>query len=234
MTERNAEDDDALNVLLGSVVHDLRNPLAALVANLGFALKVVKNEAPSPDLREALEESGVACESLRHIVSNLDLLFRKQTKRLPKLEEALLDVAREAVARCRSRAEFAGVELRFECPSAERGPTVDQWTFGNAVENHIIDQIRHAERGATVVVAWRESEHGASLLISNSIAVTEDLRPTSIREPRLGPSSAVGGADRGRASSAVQFAQIAASLGGFDVEIDNADGSSSVRFTVRR
>lgn len=234
MTERNTVEREALNVLLGSVVHDLRNPLAALVANLAFARRVSKSEANSPDLAEALEESAVACESLRHIVSNLELLVQSASERSSKLEEAMLDVVQEVVARCRSRAQLAGVDLRFEGPTSGVSPAVDKATFGSALENHLMDGIRHAGRGAAVVVSWIDSKQEASVRISVSKSTAQDLRPPSTRDARVGPSSRVSDPPRAKSSSAEQFAHIAASLGGFDIEIDDAGGRRSVSLTIRQ
>ena len=64
----------ALPELLALLAHDLKNPLAAVLANLAF---IDGSVASDPDLRDALADARLASELLQRLVSNLEMIGRE-------------------------------------------------------------------------------------------------------------------------------------------------------------
>lgn len=54
----------------GTLVHDLRTPLATLTVNLGFVLEALGASVPE-DVREALQDCVTASRRVEHIVAGM-------------------------------------------------------------------------------------------------------------------------------------------------------------------
>ena len=97
--------------LIALVAHDLRNPLSALHSNVSFVAN--STDVGDPERQEALDDAGVSCEALAHIIDNLDivsqfLLGRRQASRI-RISAA--GVVSEVVGRCERIARSHGVHL---------------------------------------------------------------------------------------------------------------------------
>jgi signal transduction histidine kinase len=71
--------------LIALVAHDLRNPLSALQSNVSFV--ACSSNISDPERQEALDDAGISCEALAHIIDNLDvvsqfMLGRRQSSRI--------------------------------------------------------------------------------------------------------------------------------------------------------
>jgi signal transduction histidine kinase len=98
--------------LIALVAHDLRNPLSALHSNVSFVAS--SSDVGDPERQEALDDAGVSCEALAHIIDNLDivsqfLLGRRQASRI-RISAA--GVISEVVGRCERIARSHGGHLQ--------------------------------------------------------------------------------------------------------------------------
>jgi signal transduction histidine kinase len=149
-------ESDLVGGLLGLVVHDLRNPLSALHSNASFLQSA--RDAPSPDVKEALEDVTASCDALGHIIDNLELLalaLRGQ-RRFEQNSFTVGELVSEALSRARSLATSYGV--RVDCapsPDAELGLTANREMLGRALGNLLKNAIQHAQAGIPVKVSVR-------------------------------------------------------------------------------
>jgi signal transduction histidine kinase len=64
-----------LGELLALIAHDLRNPLSALRSNVGFIESLI--EKPDDDSKEAIADALVSCDTIAHIIDNVELLIHE-------------------------------------------------------------------------------------------------------------------------------------------------------------
>src|SRR5262245_12186402 len=108
MAGRESQIDDAqLRELLNALSPDLRNPLAAIVTNLEFARRICERGRVDTDLVDAVLDSATACDLLRRIIGNLDVLVKGKELLASLHDVELATVVEEAARRCRNRAEQA-------------------------------------------------------------------------------------------------------------------------------
>ena len=77
----------SLGTLAAGVAHEINNPLACILANVGAALEDLEGGAPRDDLRETLEDVQLAARRVRDIVADL-----RQFSHPPSRELAPIDV----------------------------------------------------------------------------------------------------------------------------------------------
>jgi K+-sensing histidine kinase KdpD len=160
-------DDATLRELLSTLSHDLRNPLAAIVTNLEFARRLTAREESDPDLKETVEDSVTACDVLRRMVSNLDVLVRGEQLVTSMHESNLGQQLEDVVKRCASRAAQVGIALELQPLPQARRAMVDTTLFSLALENLLANSIQHAPRKSTVRISVEIEEREARVLIND-------------------------------------------------------------------
>ena len=144
---------DALKDELAAVlVHDLRNPLAGLLANL----KLLEFEALTPDMKESVDGATHAAERLKGLVDDLLEIRGLEAPQLT-LQTApadLAEVVRAAAAGCAATAAVQGLTVTVDAEAL--GPVmVDAALVRRATENLLTNALRHAPDGSTVTVRLR-------------------------------------------------------------------------------
>ena len=152
----------AREMLAQMLVHDLRNPLTAIMANLGL----LANGVPEGELAIAAESAMSASQRLRSMIANLLDISRLQTGTMP-LDRQRRDAA-ELLARvaddARVVAGVRGVELVVEIGAEDLTGEYDEAIIRRALDNLVDNAIRHAPRGSAVTV--RGVKQGAQLVIA--------------------------------------------------------------------
>ncbi|MEZ4225181.1 MAG: HAMP domain-containing sensor histidine kinase [Polyangiaceae bacterium] len=141
--------DPALTgALLGLAAHDLRNPLSALRSNLGFIEGVIAQD--DDDLREALSDAFVSCDSLLRIIDNLDWLGRNLRGDLGSLgSQPVLGMVRDAIDQNMALAKSHESSLQLDEGTADESTWVrtERLALTAAVSNLVRNGIQHGGRG---------------------------------------------------------------------------------------
>jgi len=173
-------DDATLRRMCHLFSHDLRNPLAAIVTNLEFAKRMLDDV--DEDLAEAVTDSVIACEVLRRIVANFDLISSTDPERTSLHEIVVQDLVRDVVSKCNDQAEQAELEVNATGLDARTPIRIDRTRLQLAVENMVANSLQHAPPGTQIDVALEID--GATVTIS----VEDDGKPIGA-ELRAGAST---------------------------------------------
>ena len=148
--EARARTEDLRNALLSSISHDLRTPLAAILAS-ATSLREFDGRfeaAVRLDLADTIREEA---ERLDATVANLLSMSRLEAGQLTVAASAfnVPEVVERAVAR-RNRGEQRPFDLRIDpaTPEDEGDPVLFEQAFGNVVEN----ALRYSPTGAPIAV----------------------------------------------------------------------------------
>ena len=152
---------DALKDELAAVlVHDLRNPLAGLLANL----KLLEFEALTPEMRESVDGATQAADRLKTLVDDLLEIraLEAPTIAITPTRTALEPIVRAAAAGCAATSAANGLTVTIEADGETLAP-VDIELVRRAVENLLTNALRHAPDGGTVTVRVRPAADGARI-----------------------------------------------------------------------
>jgi photoactive yellow protein len=149
---------DTLSSLL---VHDLKNPLAVAMTNLGI-LREIDAVASDPDAREALEGAVRAGRRLQRMIHNLLDIARLEspTMRLVRCPVDVAAIARAALDEQRPLAKLRGVHLALHAPDRPVVATVDEDVLRRTIDNLVENGVRHAK---SVVDAYVEDDGAGGL-----------------------------------------------------------------------
>ncbi len=140
--------------LISLVVHDLRNPLAALLV----LLRSIRSEITDPELRRDLEAALSAAERVGAMVEDLLEVRLVEEGRVPAHREphSAAEIARGAIGTLESLAaeRDISVMLSVEGDPVER---FDPRLVRRAVENLLANAIRYSNAGGRVEVAVRRA-----------------------------------------------------------------------------
>jgi signal transduction histidine kinase len=176
-------EDAQLRELMHLMSHDLRNPLAAIVTNLEFAKRLLSRMAVDPDLAESVEDSVTACDVMRQIVGNFDVLVKGSDLPVTLSDLDIAKTVSEVVKRCRDRAQQASLTLDVNAPEPSPRSMLDKTLFSLAIENLVANSIQHAPRRSTVTVTMAVEAQRALVVIADAGAAI----PEPLRERALGP-----------------------------------------------
>ena len=219
--------DRQRTALVGDVAHELRTPLANLRCHLEAAQDGV---IPlDPGLVRSLVEENTLLERLVADLQDLALADAGRLALHPEERDAT-DLAEQAVAAHRARAEASGVDLRVDAPL----PVVvhaDPMRLRQALGNLVSNAVRHTPAGGTVTVAVRGTADAVVLTVADTgdgIAA-EHLPHLFERLYRADPSRsrATGGSGLGLAITR----HLVEAHGG-SVAVTSAPGAGST-FTIR-
>ena len=160
------------------LVHDLKNPLSALAANLEFTRHELRFEA-RPEVSEAVEDGMAACSRLRRMVDNLVDVGRFEEGRLPitmaplALRPMLVEVARVH----RRAAEERQATLAVDC--VEMDVVADRELLMRVVENVLENALRRTPRRGMVTLSAHMGDDCAWVKVAGSgPAIPASLRRT--------------------------------------------------------
>ena len=154
--------------LVGSIGHELRNPLGVMESSLFILRKQVGNE---PKAMKHVERIGEQVGIANHIINDLLDMIRDRPLTLDRV--ALANVVRDAAAAVKLRPEQAlaleGVDALGDTP----GDRVQlRQVFVNLIEN----ASQAAERGAIAITGWREPGRLALAVEDDGPGVSPDVR----------------------------------------------------------
>ena len=131
------------------MAHDLRNPLAAVLANLNFVELVARQD--EQELLEAVADIKVSTETLLRLIENYVAIARLEAGRTNALGDMERVPAAEAVRPAFDRGlvntRAAGVEVTLEVLDEEAVVPGDATTLGLLIENLMGNVSQHVRRG---------------------------------------------------------------------------------------
>ncbi len=215
------------------LVHDLKNPLSAVLANLGF-LERVSSIRDNQDAQEAISDSVRAAQRLNAMLVNLLDITRLETNRLP-LNVVSVEIADILVSVMENNAALAkayGVTLRVALQRSIRA-VVDPTVIRRALDNLVENAVRHARY---VVLDAEEDAGVVTLVVSDDgPGIPEDLRAAIFdKYTQVVQPGAQAGYNRGLG---LTFVRLAARAHGGDAQVDSAVPHGSIfriAFPVQR
>jgi signal transduction histidine kinase len=225
-------DDHELRELLHLVSHDIRNPLAAIVTNLEFARRLVIDDGVDLDLRESVEDSVIACEVLKRVVANFDILAKGKDVSLSVGEVAIAATIRDVAKRCRERADQAGLSLAFNDGGVDDKALLDKQLFSLILENLISNSVQHGPRGSEVVIELARGDEQLVVTVTDQgKAVPAEYRERALSVESHTPKGRQGPTRYGRGLSMLAAAT-ASKIVGVELAISGEDGAFEMRLTI--
>ncbi len=224
MSERAS--DEAIAELLALVVHDLRNPVATLGANVSFARDAGPEDAQ--DVQEALEDVETAIGELARGLDQLAWIGRWLGG------AAALDAsAGDVRSGVRTAAHRTGAQLRLSLPDE----ALEVRAAGNAltrlVELLARNALTFADRASIEIAAWAEGDSVFVEVRDAGRAVAADLRAHVFTVPGQG---AIKGRADGRYSKVAGLvaARSLADALGAELSAGGEDGAAFFRIRLPR
>lgn len=177
--------------MTGLIVHDLKNPMSAILANYQFLTEELRSAAAvDASIREAIEDSNTAAKRMMRLIANLLDLSRLEAQRLElrraptRPAELLTGVVSQRRLTTRSRKITLETEL-----DADIEVKADPDLVTRVMENIFDNALRHTPNGGQIVVRCGGRPDGAHIEIGNSGPRVPDEARTRIFE-KYGQSSA--------------------------------------------
>ena len=150
--EARARTEDLRNALLSSISHDLRTPLAAVLASAS-SLQEFGDKFDAKTRRDLTDTIQEEAERLNAFVSNLLNMTRLEGGALNDMERSAFDLA-EVVERTRKRFERLRGRRTIACAFGEdaRSAVGDPVLFDVALGNVLENAIRYSPDGATIAL----------------------------------------------------------------------------------
>jgi K+-sensing histidine kinase KdpD len=176
--------------LSAMIVHDLRNPLTAVIANLGFAIDDTQIQ---PDTLEALRDSKSAADRAVRLLANLLDVARLEERQL-QLRRSLVPVADLVGPLVHQRQHLAGsrsISIDSAIDEAAR-VYVDTDLIGRVIENVFDNALRYTPQGGRIAVCGTMIPDAVRVTIGNSGAAIPVESRTHIFEKYAQLGHAVG------------------------------------------
>ncbi|HEY8431379.1 MAG TPA: ATP-binding protein [Sandaracinaceae bacterium] len=220
-----AESHRAIAELLALLVHDLRNPVATIGANLSFVRESSPEDA---DVREALDDVETALADLARGLDQLGWIGR-WLGGAPALDAAPGDVrpvVRAAIHRVGKRVAVSLPDAPLEARAAGNA-------LGRLVELLVRNSLAFADEDSIEVAARAEGEHVVIEVKDGGRAIAEDLAPAAFTME--GQSALKGRAD-GRYSRAAGLLAARALADTLSAELTagGTDGAATFRVLLER
>jgi signal transduction histidine kinase len=154
-----------------TVVHDLENPLAMILANLAYAIEELHQagEVVDPDIAQSLIESQEAGRRLLRLVTNLADTARIEAQRLAAAVQptAVARVLRQVASLRRVLAKMREIRLDVRAPADVEAP-LDVDLITRAIENIVDNALRYTPTGGRILLlAERAGDHEVLIAIGN-------------------------------------------------------------------
>lgn len=229
-----------LGEVLALLSHDLKNPLAAVLTNLGFVASALDDPSAVEDAKEAVVDARLACESMQRFVGNLELLARDSVGRssLPPYDTTPLDVhalVEDVVDRQREAAAGRRLLVTVKTREPRTYARADRDLSLRALENLVANAVQCAPTGSEIelVVQARlgDAREAEVVVRDDGLIVPADLRET-VSTP-IGQVLSKGRQDaRYSRGLGLYAAFVAARAAGGRVEIGEDEGRSALRLIL--
>jgi photoactive yellow protein len=208
------------------LVHDMKNPLAAMLANLEF-LRLKTDTTKTPDAFEAIEESMIAARRLEAMLLDMLDMSRLETGSFPlrRLAVDLSALVRDAHHGNLAVARLRGIELVTDGAREVLRAVIDESVVRRCIDNLIDNALRYAKSRVFV----RADEDDLAFVVEvgdDGAGVPDALKPLIFEKYGRGNEAATM-RNRGLGLS---FVQLATRAHGGDATVhDGANGGAVFR-----
>ena len=234
MSEDEGKRRAELGELLILLAHDLKNPLAAVLTNLGFVGGVLAEVGVESDANEALQDAQLACESLQRLVGNLEIVARDSAQQgsrsSPPTDASPLDlssVADEVVRRQQEAAASRRLIMTIRVQGGRCYARADRDLVIRVTENLLANALQHAPGGSEIELEiGRRSGDAREIelaVVDSGAIVPADLRAEVVTAAGQGRSKGRPDGRYGR-GLALYVAALAARATGGRLEIGERRG----------
>ncbi len=156
------------------MVHDLKNPLAALLANLGYVASTVADDEYTA---EAIEDCMISTEVLKRLIDNLASLF-SALPQVPGSVASVESVVRTVEARTKRHANASSLQLEVlrkvdNVQAALSGPALEL-----ALDNVLACAMAYAPSASTVrLVVDADRENVRLSVYDQGPPVSDEMKP---------------------------------------------------------
>lgn len=164
-TNQQLADWIALQSQIGKLfVHDLKNPISALSANLSYLESALAHE--SEDIRGAVSDSVLASEMLLRFAENLSYISRLEVSEESEVTGASLrNLVDGTHMRCEPFARSASVPLRIKGQVPEASVLGQLKLVEVALDNLVLSAVRHSPPGGLVEIAAEIADEQAEIKV---------------------------------------------------------------------
>jgi predicted ATPase/signal transduction histidine kinase/GAF domain-containing protein len=153
--------------LAGSIIHEISQPLAAIVTNAEACLRWLNRDVPDLDeARDAVSDLARAGRRAADVVKSLKTLARKSGIELTKVD--LNDAIQEVLAVLRNELERGRVVLNVELFAGDRPVLADriqlQQVLLNLIRNAIEAMSTVTDRARKLRISWQPTDNGEALV----------------------------------------------------------------------
>jgi hypothetical protein len=150
--------------LVELVAHDLRNPLAAIRANLSM----IGMGELDQDTTEAIEDSTMAADNALRIIDNHAMVAAIEAGRtLPADSSDARTAVIEAVRRVRAASDASAIPVVAEVPEDSFPCPVHSHILASLLDNLLSVALRYAPRGTDVRIRLERLEAAARVVVSD-------------------------------------------------------------------
>lgn len=229
MSESRQELVQALPELLALLAHDLKNPLAAVLANLSF---LQSSYGEDEEMRDAIVDARLASEVLQRLVSNLELVGRElgdgeAGRRL--VEFPVRALADEVCGHEREHAEGRHLLLVVREPGGGRLTALaDRDRALRALGNLVSNAVQHAPAGSEITIDCVRVDGACEVVVADDGPIV----PAALREIVVSPagqgSAKIRSDGRYGRGLALMIAAVAARHAGGAFSVEQRDGRSAL------
>jgi PAS domain S-box-containing protein len=218
------------------LVHDLRSPLAGIIASLYMAYDIVGEAEPEPaDLRDTLNISRDNAEAMLRLVETLLDVHHLETGEMPlnvtafKLDEA----ARQAQITLKSLADIAGIEVSISAPQKLEPVMADELKIQRVIINLLDNALRHTPRNGKVrIVVSSNGDNQRVSVVDTGMGIPEEDRERVFERFARGVKASEQKSRRGWGLG-LTFCKMTVEAHGGSIWVDSGDDEGAVfHFTL--
>lgn len=224
--------EEAKDQIFGTIVHDLRNPLTAILGSLDLVRhKVGASDPDLADLLSRAQESGARLSSMTQTILDVGRMEDGQMA-LSREPCDLADLVRAKVREYEATIRTKGLSADVLLPKEPLLASVDGGVVSRVVENLVTNAIKHTPKGGLVTVSV-EAVPGTDA-VRIAVADTGEGIPRD-QIPRLftkyGRARGQAMATKADTGLGLVFCRMAVELHGGSISVDSAAGRGTT-FTV--
>jgi signal transduction histidine kinase len=161
------------------VVHDLKNPLAAIMGNIQL-MQLQRAQMTAPRLGELLQRTQDSARQMARMIQNILEVAKLEENKMP-LRRQPVDLARVVTEQCAELLSVStrdGVRLESVVPESLPPVDADPELVGRILANLLSNAFKHTPNGGRIVVGARqEGEEIVTTVTDDGEGIPEDLQP---------------------------------------------------------